>query len=268
MFARNKASCWLHDRGPSTTSEVPVFVRCSDDFSSADDSVERVIRRAFRRHARACGLDLPMDDKGLDLPRLDTKLLVLIDGFDEVVLGSREAQQFLKGVRDASGSTRRFVIFSRPAALPDLSSFEGVPIVDLDGLSPTDASGAPGGQVEEWLSNWRNIAGVSEPTAASVAERGLLAIAETPILLFMIATGWGEGASQTKNLASIYDKFFRQLARGKHELDQDQNFLERAALSQSQPAFAIRADLRGANFTSANLTLARFEGALLVNVVR
>jgi len=168
-------------------------------------------------------VDLSADDEALAMPPADSSTLFLIDGFDEVVLGEREATQFLRRVRELANGRRKFVVFSRPAALPDLEALRDFVIVDLQPLSAHDADGNTGGQVGEWLAKWSAITSKAAPSPSVLSERGLLDVARTPILLFMIATGWGEQGPASSNLAQVYERFFYQLARGKYEADQDEN---------------------------------------------
>ena len=100
---------------------------------------------------------------------------------------------------------------------------KGIPILDLQPLSFMDEAGKLGGQVGEWIAKWATITSQQAFSVQSLAKRGLLEIAQTPILLFMIATGWTEDSSRTLSLSQVYYAFFYQMARGKYEADRDQN---------------------------------------------
>jgi hypothetical protein len=87
-------------------------------------------------------------------------------------------------------------------------------------------------QIEDWLTRWntassdgadRGAAATPPLSLAELQQRGVAELATTPILLFMLAFTWAEYANQQEKLskATLYEHFFRQLARGKAEGDQD-----------------------------------------------
>jgi uncharacterized protein YjbI with pentapeptide repeats len=224
MLAQRLATACLQAPQPPSGAWWPLRVKCAEDFEGREDSLEDVLRRAAWRHASSLGIDLPVDDPAFEIPGRETRTLFLIDGLDEVALGAQEVKNLFQKMRQHGGAHRRFVVLSRPAALPPAEQLRGIPVLDLRPFRTLDGHGAPGGQVEEWLDRWNRATGRSPALrAADIAARGMLEIAKTPILLFMIAHSWDAHTVETPRLADVYEGFVRQMARGKYALDTDRN---------------------------------------------
>lgn len=214
------AQAYLAGEAPSPELELPVFIRCADDLAGGDVDLDRVIRRALQRHARELGLDLPLADAAFAPPSADVRACFILDGLDEVGLGERQLQELLRGLRDRAGGKHRFVLFSRPAALPVSAHGAEVPRVRLREFTTAGRDKQPGGQVGEWLERWNALRPDQPPLSVQeLARHKLLDLAATPILLFMIAFTWSPKEGGAVSQVELFERFFRQVARGKHELD-------------------------------------------------
>lgn len=221
MRAVELAQAFLAGSAASPELDLPLFVRCAEDFTSSDVDLDLVFRRASQRQARELGLELPLSDAALAPPGPEQRAVFLLDGLDEVALGERQVALLLRELRDRAGGRHRFLVFTRPAAVPPSAHGPEVPRVRLRELSTQTREKQPGGQVAEWLSRW-NAQRPGQPAleVRALAARRLLDLAATPILLFMIAFTWREGDDQALTRTDLFERFFRQIARGKHELDQ------------------------------------------------
>ena len=221
MRAMQLARAYLAGNEPGPELELPIFVRCAEDLAPGEVDVERVIRRALQRHARTLGLELPLDDAALAPPAPGIRACFLFDGLDEVALGERQVSELLRALRERAGSKHRFIVFTRPAAVPVSAHGPEVPRVRLRELTNQTRDKQPGGQVGQWLDCWNALRPERAPlTTADLARNGLLELATTPILLFMIAFTWDPAQNGAVTHVELYERFFRQVARGKHELDQ------------------------------------------------
>jgi uncharacterized protein YjbI with pentapeptide repeats len=218
------AQSYLQNKKSSVDIFRPVFVKCAEDFESHADELGKVLKRAEWRLARALGLDVSLDDIAFEKPSAG-KVLYLIDGLDEVALGEQEVKSLFLRMKEKSSKQCRFIVFTRPAALGHGVHLRDVPILDLQPFSCENGyDELPGGQVGKWLRLWAGMMNQSSAiTVEDLRSRGLLEISGTPILLFMIAFTWDEYRGGRASLVAIYESFFRQIARGKHEQDRDRN---------------------------------------------
>jgi uncharacterized protein YjbI with pentapeptide repeats len=221
MRAVHLARTFLEGSEVGLDLELPMFVRCAEDFTSSDVDLDQVFRRASQRQARELGIELPLSDPALAPPATDQRALFLLDGLDEVALGERQVALLLRELRDRAGSKHRFVVFSRPAAIPASAHGPEVPRVRLREFSSQTREKQPGGQVAEWLTRW-NAQRPGQPAleVRALAARRLLDLAATPILLFMIAFTWRPDDDGALTRTDLFERFFRQVARGKHERDE------------------------------------------------
>ena len=213
--------------GTSTDQELPVFIRCADDFIS-DGAFELAptVRRAWKRQASTFGLELKTSDDTLSPPEKDQKSVFILDGLDEVALSDRKLDALIQRLQEETSAKHRFIIFSRPGALPSEQKLNNAVVITLLPFTTQDTSQFEGGQVGEWLRRWSTITQPSTPLKPHIlAQKNLLEIAKTPILLFMIAQSWDDIASTNtpKTLAEIYEGFFQHIAHGKHNLDREKN---------------------------------------------
>jgi hypothetical protein len=219
----------LAQRYLDSTTEVsrdlwlPVFVRCADHVVGETPQLDQMVRSALKRHAQDVGISHDIDDEAFALPESDQRVLIVLDGLDEVVLGQRALEGMFQHLRSKATARRRILIMTRPGVLPERRELEDVALVELCPFGVRDAEDQPGGQIGRWLSAWNQTTGREQPiTIEALEERKLLELAATPILLFMIAHTWDEHADgQAPSHARLYETFFRQVARGKYERDHD-----------------------------------------------
>jgi uncharacterized protein YjbI with pentapeptide repeats len=221
-LARDLAREYLTSSEPGPSVPLPVFVRCVDDLTSQDLDVRKIVHRALWRHAKLLGLTYKLDDEAFRGPPQDWRAVFFLDGLDEVSLTENELHALFERLREESSDRHRFVILSRPAILPRREHRRGLPELQLLPLSARGHGKQRGGQIAEWLTRYAaTVDGTTLPTVPMLQEHGLLAVAEIPILLFMIAHTWHslrEGAERPTQ-ATIYETFIRQIARGKHDAD-------------------------------------------------
>lgn len=225
-LASRLAEMYLTSAEVSTELWLPVFVRCAEDFVGETFSLEDTVRRALKRQAESAGLSLPASDPAFSLPEQSQRTVYLLDGLDEVALGQRRLESLFERLREHATRRHRFIVFSRPGALPADDKLERMRVLELHPFRTRDEDGQPGGQVALWLAGWNQVLGRSQPIGArALAERELLDLAATPILLFMIAHTWDKhtATDAPPTHAAIYEMFFREVARGKHSLDREKH---------------------------------------------
>jgi uncharacterized protein YjbI with pentapeptide repeats len=211
-LVQRRARQFLEARTPSPAVEVPVFIRCVDDLSDEAFDLQGCVRRAWKREASELGLSLSLDDPALAPPERTERALFILDGLDEVILGERRLETFFQRIKDKASEHHRFIIFSRPGVLPSEQELEGIPVLEiLEWIEP---------QISRWLGEWSGLVGGAGPTFQDLEARYLGELARTPILLFMIAQTWkGQSHEVGASRAALYEEFFWQIARGKHEAD-------------------------------------------------
>ena len=199
----------------------PVFVKCGEDFSSHEPALERIVRRALQRQARALTIDLDVDHEAFALPPGNARVLFLLDGLDEVALTPGEVDDFFRSLGQKTSGTWKAIVFSRKGVIPPQEKLRGIPVLALEHLRLKGSE--PGGQVAEWLERWNRLSGRMPITIEQLKQRELLTIAQTPILLFMAAVTWEETHTEGEPVtrAAIYEQFFRQIAVGKCNQDPD-----------------------------------------------
>jgi uncharacterized protein YjbI with pentapeptide repeats len=211
-LVRQLAQRFLDERTPSSSLEVPVYIQCAKDLTEEGFDLDAFARRAWMREAAELGLKLNLNDPALAPPGRTQSALFLFDGLDEVILGERRLESFFRRIKDAASEHHRFIVFSRPGALPGEQELEGIPVL---GLLRWDEQ-----QVSQWLEAWRGLHGGTAPELKELTARKLGGLTRTPILLFMIAQTWkGHGRDVGESQASLYEEFFWQIAQGKHEAD-------------------------------------------------
>jgi len=216
---------WLASPETSTEVTLPIFVRCADALDAQNvQNLPQVVQRALQLHGRQLGFDLPLDDAALAPPPSSQSVLYILDGLDEVVLTDTQILDLFIHLDQKRSGKVRFLVLSRPQTLeplrrPELQSRK-IPMV---ALHPFTIEGKDC-QAADWLTRWNQQVRAPQSKAPilwpNVQSRKLTDLAQTPILLFMIAETWDALPDQTANQASLYEQFFQQLARGKHERDQ------------------------------------------------
>ena len=216
---------WLASPETSTEVMLPIFVRCADALDAQNvQNLPQVVQRANQLHGRQLGIELPLDDPAIAPPTSSQNVLYILDGLDEVVLTETQIRDFFSHLDHKRSDKVRFLVLSRPQTLEPLRRVElqslAIPVVDLLPFTSDDEHS----QAADWLARWNQQVRSAQDKAPilwpHVQRRNLTELAQTPILLFMIAETWDALPDHMVNQASLYEQFFQQLARGKHERDQ------------------------------------------------
>ncbi len=211
-LVRQLARQFLDERTPSSSLEMPVYIQCAKDLTEESFNLDAFARRAWMRATSELGLKLNLSDPALAPPDRTQPALFLFDGLDEVILGERRLESFFRSIQDAASEHHRFIIFSRPGALPSQQELEGIPVIELQPWSES--------QISTWLGAWSELNGGTGPKPEELKARELGELASTPILLFMVAQTWkGQSREVGASRAALYEEFFWRIARGKHEAD-------------------------------------------------
>lgn len=257
LTARTLARRWAESflaspAGTSLDLPLPIHVRCADDFPSETVDVELTVRRAWRRQACAIDYAVSEDDAAFAWPNPEQHVRCLLDGLDEVALGEQHLKVLLQKLCAKTTRKHRFVVFTRPGAL--LRREQLGADVTVVRVQPFDD-----GQIVRWLSGWAKLRPDQPAIApAQLDDRGLAEIAQTPILLFMIAFTWQQhaAAAAPPSLAEIYEHFFYQVAAGKAEVDHEQHGPIARASEELRTALVDAGVITGdANETDAMLWL-------------
>jgi hypothetical protein len=205
-FAASVASDWLH----SGSEWFPVVVHCPDVLSGHVGTL-----------SAALSVVLEASSDGLEFAALakETKVLVVLDGFDEVHQDEAAAKGWFGEIRKfcGDGSNRKVICASRPTAFRNqwLDCERDVEVEVL----PFERA-----QIAEWIE--KNAAHLGAPSLSVEKAITILGeeLASTPILLFMAAYGWQEilpsagavspgetGLSRTE----LYSRFLDRVSTGK-----------------------------------------------------
>jgi len=208
---------YLQAAAPSSVCWYPVYVRAAEDLTATNNTVEAMVARAMRRQANdpeGLQLGLALRDEALTLP--NGRALVIIDGFDEVLLEPAEIERFFGMLNDESSETRRFVVLGRPESLRDIERKGSRYRAELTKIQPFDDALA-----RRWLDNW-NLSQQQRRQVewAAIEQTGLGVLACTPVLLFMVAFALSDPRNAPEEVTSggataLYERFCRALARGK-----------------------------------------------------
>ncbi len=219
MLARRWAEQLLSSHSGSLDLPLPIHVRCAEDFPSEQVDLELTLRRAWKRQANSFGYSVSDEDEAFSWPSSEQRAVCMLDGLDEVALGEQHLKTLFQKLGAKTSRNHRFVIFSRPGALParrDLG--DDVVMVRVE---PFEAR-----QIEQWLGKWGQLR-LKHPviTLQDLQVRNLATVAQTPILLFMVACTWNKHATgaEPPSRAEIYEYFFYQVAKGKAEADREQH---------------------------------------------
>lgn len=219
MLAKRWAERALAATSVSLDAVLPIYARCAEDFPHEAVDLAATVRRAWKRQADGFGLSISDDDAALAWPDKAQRMVCLLDGLDEVSLGEQHMKTLFQKLRDKATVQHRFVVFSRPGAVPARTALgDGVAIVHIQPFHPD--------QVERWIAGWNQLRPDALPvTLAKIEALGLSDLVRTPILLFMIAFTW-EGytaRSEPPSRAEIYESFFVQIAAGKAAADKERH---------------------------------------------
>jgi hypothetical protein len=193
---------------PRTSSgdlRYPIFIHCQESLRRNALNADAVVRTGQKRLAEPYFPTADTQDDALGLPT-DQNTVVLLDGLDEVQLSEQQAEELFGDLLGRANARRRFVVFSRPAAVPrtvhsqrgvvvlELEEFtigDDVPMLMLDGelelheyTGDADATldEQQSSQVGRWLARWAELAPAPHPTVADLTERKLLDLCRTPVL--------------------------------------------------------------------------------------
>jgi hypothetical protein len=203
--------------GISLNQTLPIFVKCVDDLKSGQLDLHHLVTKAQKRAADQLGISIKQKDDACKLPDPDQTTICLLDGLDEVLLSPSEVESLFDKLREEATDQHRMVVFSRPAAIPKPEYLQKHNIATVELQPFTDS------QIDDWLVRWNRVS-LRPPVVLPGGQ--LRSLAQTPILLFMIAHTWDEKSqSGTVGRSTIYQRFFRQIAKGKAEQDTDEHKL-------------------------------------------
>ena len=223
-LAASLAHEWLASSETSTEVMLPIFVRCADALDAQNvQNLSQVVQRALQLHGRQLGFELPLDDLAIAQPSSAQNVLYILDGLDEVVLTDTQIRDLFIHLDQKRSDKVRFLVLSRPQTLEPLGRAElqslKIPVVDVLPFTTNDEEC----QAADWIARWNQQVRSAQAKAPilwpEVQRRKLTELAETPILLFMIAETWDALPNDMVSEAFLYEQFFQQLARGKHERD-------------------------------------------------
>lgn len=255
-MAYQAAKTFLCEGGkPAAELERPVFIKCQSAVTGTGFDLAQAVRQAQWHALKELGIgSVRATDPALSLPPESQRTLYLIDGLDELAFLERDIVSLFEHLRGQLTDKHRAVVFSRPHTLPrkELSEWE-IPVFELQ---PFDCDGDELGQVGAWLSCWNECSGRKHIEPSELAESGLLDLAKTPILLFMIAYTWGDNDTLYPDwkrtgvqdayeagwdrLNRLYESFFRAIAFGKYEQDRDEHRTVVKAAEKLQEALETR----------------------------
>jgi formylglycine-generating enzyme required for sulfatase activity/energy-coupling factor transporter ATP-binding protein EcfA2 len=186
---------------------VPLFDSLPRFLRDRTSLLERVVRRLERAGQPAQGLAEALDRAGRD-----GRLLLLLDGLDEVPRESREeAEQLLRDLAVRWPATP-FVVTSRPIGYrPPGSDFREVEVLPLDREHR-----------RELLARWfGRSSGTPDVLRADEAMQALDAaelheVAGNPLYLTLMALLFEQDIAPDRNRARLYDQVFNLLLEGKH----------------------------------------------------
>ena len=203
MLVTEWAEDWREAQKPLSERWMPVYVSCRERLTGVTE-IKSLISETVREYWREISGDDPEeDDDRLSQPD-DYRLVVVLDGFDEVVMSEAEREGLLRDLHRSASGRRHFVVFTRPGVVPKLPVDS--PMFTVQEFGETEQ--------DEWLTHWSALKQRGPTRAADVPEN-LRDLLRTPVLLFMVASTWGEADGAPQTSAALYERFMRRLARGK-----------------------------------------------------
>ncbi|MCB9741907.1 MAG: pentapeptide repeat-containing protein [Alphaproteobacteria bacterium] len=197
---------------------LPVYVDCATDLDPRGMGAEpgwafmdRARRRAWRRQLSRLVSDLRLQSPVLELPRGEERQVFVLDGLDEWSMDPAQVDALLRVLLDEASDGLRFVLLSRMALPLEARTLEHLSVFDLQ---PFDAG--KDSRLTDWLGRWGRLTGVKAPSRTTLRRERLLPVASRPGLLVMLADP-KQGLSKDPIL--LNERFLRQLARGKLDLD-------------------------------------------------
>ncbi|MHC5934350.1 NACHT domain-containing protein [Nostoc sp.] len=174
---------------------IPVFIELKL-FTESEINIEEVIRQAFR----LC--QLPFSEEFTTKALQQGKLLILLDGLDEVSTGNTDLaisqiQSFVEQYKD-----NRFIVSCRTAAYrSQFRNLREIAIADFD-----DA------QIQQFIQNWFSSevdrqAGTADKCWELIKnQESTKELARTPVLLTFLCLVYDESQDLPKNRATLYSK--------------------------------------------------------------
>jgi hypothetical protein len=186
---------------------VPLFDSLPRLLRDRASLLERVVRRVERAGQPAQGLAETLDRSGRE-----GRLLLLLDGLDEVPRENREeAEQLLRDLAVRWPGTP-LVVTSRPIGYrPPGSDFREVEILPLDRDLRRELLARWFGRTTGTLAFPQADEALQALDAAELAE-----MASNPLYLTLMALLFEQGISPDRNRARLYDQVFDLLLDGKH----------------------------------------------------
>lgn len=199
---------WFTKR-PQPDRWFPEYVPCRQTGLNPS-AIQTAINRALKAQLTAQGVQLSAKEIETCWPDDQQNRLIILDGLDEVHLRPDAQQALVDALSDETSARCRFLIFTRPAALPDKLRDECV-IFSLRRFNEV--------QIDTWLTPW-NACHQTDITREAIDRKGLLTLAKTPILLYMIARAWSELDQDDEAVpeVEVYEKFFNLLATTKLDM--------------------------------------------------
>jgi uncharacterized protein YjbI with pentapeptide repeats len=215
-LARDFARDWLDATTPGPENYYPIFVKCARDVHD-NYRHEDVLRGAlFSTAADVLGTQHP---KGSPLfaPDQGQRTLVILDGLDEIAYTLNQLKDLFIALRESLTERHRAVLFTRPGALHYGCIPKDTPVIHLKNFGDN--------QINEWLTRWASLAEGHEIGFTDIVRLDALELARVPLLLLMIATIGQVALRDSEGLdrADIYTRFFKHVARGKFEADNDEH---------------------------------------------
>ena len=217
MFVRERALDWLEAKDAPGEKWLPIYVRCADEMRAGHTELKNLVASAWvSQWQERSGKKLATDDARIVLPHNGARLLIVLDGLDEVNLSHDEVQRLFRQLYDKCCETLRVVVFSRPGALPNAHALpEG--LVTLE-VQPFDEP-----RVNEWLGCWASLGQTGPSSMDAVKEPTIQSLLPTPVLLFMLAWTWHQHGGQLPGKAALYERFLRKVAQGKADHDRERH---------------------------------------------
>ncbi|MCK6523255.1 pentapeptide repeat-containing protein [Myxococcota bacterium] len=218
MFVRERALDWLEANGALGERWLPVYVRCADHLQADEVDLEALVAKAWASQWEGLsGETLRSRDPRLSLPREETRLVIVLDGLNEVHLRQDQVERLLHMLHTAVRCpTLRVVVFSRPGAVPakvKLPKSAGT----LE-VQPFEEA-----QVNEWLHRWRALHQAGPRSIEEVQDARIRHWLSSPVLLFMLAWTWHSHNGRLPSGVALYEQFLRRVAQNKTEHDRERH---------------------------------------------
>ena len=229
MLVAEWAKDWREAQKPLSERWMPVYVSCRERLKRTTE-----LKSLISETVRAYWRELSGEDRGKSDVRLsqpdDYRLIVVLDGFDEVVMSDAVRKDLLADLEDSADDMHHLVVFTRPGVVPKLP--ENSPMFTVQAFGEAEQ--------DEWLTRWSALK-QSGPARAAAVPENLRDLLRTPVLLFMVASTWGESGGAPQTSAALYEQFLVRLAKGK--LGSAAATPRRSSLEEKHPNIDLAADV-------------------------